>query len=751
MRESVLEGVRSQRSRRWRFTAWLAMRSAWPLRADVVVRVVVGAITAMLVLTCGALHPTALNVSNRLADSVPQFSPRDARDAGILAESRSEYYEGHDVRVLRVAPVGDTTDYEGVEIPAPGQMLASPAAVELLAGSPELKSRHPEHVAGDVPERYLLGPRHVVLWIAVEPREIDTEGGWLTENPVRNADLRTTVPDTLQLGYIVVVLGFVLPLVALAGILSALGSRRRQDTTAALALIGVRRGQLRVAGVLTDLVLFAVSVLLGTGLFVLVADRTHGILPFGEGIWRQDIEVDPVISAGILAIAWFVGAVATWRMSDGLNHKVSTARRRHRVVTVLAGLSLGSGVVLLTASQVAPLPDEVTSIPLIVAMPLCGLGLVGLLPAFVQRGSQPLTRGSAAAMWAGRVIQRDPGRAARTGTGLTMMLVVAGLLLMFFPLIADGNAAPLRALGEVVGESTLTTTGRADEGRKQWKRIQAQADASLKIVAYQPPNRAASVFFVDCGDLESLTGIDRDKCKRGLIADGGMMDLHPGDDVRLGGQAPWKIPMTATADLKALKLVRERFMAGGVILPAGSVAELPRADSAFYLARPRGGGTEPLRTQFMAIGGENDVLSIAERYAMSTFTTVQFTRLLWLAVGLSLLIASFATVLGIYDRVRATRPERRLLAIGGARRSFTARSLQLQTMVPLLICVPAATAVTWVISFCFARLSSDSGGIAGTPTAELLTLAGLCLVVPLLIGALVLRSESYRELLQTPE
>lgn len=739
---------------RFRVSLWLATRSLARPRIESQVRLVVGAITFGLILTFSALTPTALNAAQRNAAATPQGAPLAARDTGIRFEVIRDHYEGTAVSGLRLAAVGQREPtYEGTPVPGPGELLVSPAARELLANEADFAARYPGAVVGSVPGTYLVGPRSVVVWQGASADALAPEAGWLVENPRRNADLRSQVPQAIQLGYVVMVLGFILPLMALSAILAALGSRMRSDRASGLHLIGLPVGQLRFAASLEDSMLAVLSAALGAAAFFLLVPRIGPSLPFGDGIWPEDLSVDLYVAAALALAAIALGAVTAWRTVDFVHVKEtadkSTVQSRIMklgCVSLLAGGAAGTAV-----SQLSTTSSQTASILLLASIPATAVGFAGLLPRIVSVCVTPLLAGPPSAMWAARSIQSAPGRASRTSTGIVMLLTVAGLLMLFFPLISDLNATTEQRLVQLVGDDTIVTTGPdTRRSRERWRGFAPDLAAGAALRWYQPPGTGDSIFIADCAELESLSGIPVDQCRRGLTSRPDATDIVKGQAALIDGDSTTVVvPATVTYDHRVADITDHFANAGAVILPAPDT-DLPAAAATVYLARARPGELERLRTR-MTKTLVPSALTIGEQFRISTYTTRQFTHLLWFAIGVTLAIASLSTVIASFDLVRSTRSPRRLLAIAGARRSLFFRALQLQTMVPLLIAVPAASLISLTTSYAFVNLFRAEGGSAHVPLVPFSALAALCLVIPALVGGVLLRAESVKKLVQNPE
>lgn len=744
-------------SRGMSLTVWLAIKSLLRFRPESQIRLAVGAATIGLALAFSALSSTALNVAERDATATPQGAPVGARDAGVRFEVIRDYYEGEPVSGVRVAPIGEEgARYEGIAMPSAGQMLVSPAARSLLSGESDFAARYPGKVVGEVPKDYLLGPRAVVVWEGAAAGDLSPESGWLVENPNRNADLRSQVPQAVQLGYVVVVLGFILPLLALSAILASLGSRMRSERASALQLLGVRPTQLRSSVVVEDVMLSAASIAIGSAAFFWIGPLVCPVLPFGEGIWSEDLEVDAALATPLIVVIVLLGAVTAWRSVRPVEEwrRSPRPRRRRRRTLARTGwyLILSAGLMALASSQLQATPPHVASILLLASMPATAVGFAGILPNIVMRIAGPLSKGSASMMWAARSLQSSPERAARTSTGVIMLLTVAGLMMLFFPLISDLNATTERRLMTRVGSDAIVATGPdSPRSERRWSEIRAKASSGAALRWFQPPGRASAVFFADCGELANTTGIPVEKCRRGLLSDASDVDIGARDKVAVEARgATVTIPATVTYDSRVADLTEHFSNAGAIVLPETDEAQRSRGVAVVYFVRASPGQLEPLRTQ-MTAELVPSALTVNEQYEISTYTTRQFTRLLWFAIALTMMIASMSTIVASFDMVRSTRAPRRLLAIAGARGTLASRALQLQVMIPLLIAVPAATVLSLTTSAAFVRLYEAEGGNAQVPTLTLVFLAALSLSMPAASGALILKTESRARLLQNPE
>lgn len=275
-----------------RLSFWLAATGIRSRPIDHILRIIVGAVATVIVLFLCAMTPTALNVADRVATSVLTGLRATAQTKGVRFEPADDYFKGSRVNVARLAVVGEQrATFEGIRVPLPGQLVASDEADRLLADDAEFRARHPGKIVARLSRSYLPGPRSVQLWVGTSAKALPPDAGWLSNRPERNQDLRTQVPESLGLAKLLLVVGFVAPLIALGGILAAVGARSRSERTEALRLLGLRERAGVIAAVAEDLMLSLVSIALGSALFELAASTVSERLPLGAGVWREDVSV----------------------------------------------------------------------------------------------------------------------------------------------------------------------------------------------------------------------------------------------------------------------------------------------------------------------------------------------------------------------------------------------------------------------------------------------------------------------------
>ncbi|MDF1487631.1 hypothetical protein [Tessaracoccus caeni] len=739
----------------WGMVGWLAWRRFRSARGEMIVRGMVGVFTVMLLLGASALAPSSLNVAEREANAYPMWVPDESQDRGIRYDVRRGYMEERDVHVLRVARVGidGAASYGGVEVPGEGEMLVSPAAAALLGESEVFAERYPGEIVGGIPLEFVPGPRSLMIWVGVAESELPPDSLWLAEEWGHD-DLRSSVPDVIQVGYVVVIIGFVVPLLALSSIVASLGFRRREERALALTLVGLSRKDIALSGAIEDLILMTAATVGGVALFWAVVPPLAPHLPFGSGVWSSDIAVHVPGTIVLCVLALVLSATLTWvRLS-----RVGIVRRRRRRAvdySRLGWLMLAAAVILLALSHVGRVPTNIASYLLLASMPLGMLGLVWGLPGIVRAASGVISHVGVAGTWAGRVVEKEAAAVSRTSMGIVMLLVAAGVMLVFFPLMSATNAVAQKAMSELIGPDTLVGSGEDTKAhRGAWASIRPTDRPSLAIRWHQSGGEHSEMlntFVVNCTDLAEFTGIPEPRCEGGLLESAEVASFYgPGEEFQLTDDSPvLVVPDTAVVDQAAADLVGEYARGRGLIVSETSVPDLP-ATGMLYLVKTDHTSIEPVRTR-MEIDLDARALTPDEMYRISTYSTRQFLDLLRFSLGLMLAVAGLSTFLTAHDRLKATRPERRLLSISGAGPSTWRRSLLLQAMTPVLVGVVSATTFSLVLAWSYITLFERDGGIAYLPATEMTTLALMTLGISYLAVELSSRLESREELLRAPE
>lgn len=764
---------------------WLAWQGTTSAPGESLLRLVVATVAVVIALLGLSLEPTASARSDRTAAAMLPMAPTEQRTSGVRIAQTDDYFRGESLRVRTVATVGPVPDDLPWTIPARGELVASPRLAQLLAHDEVLAERYPGEVIDSVDDAALLGPRDLVLWRGVDPADLPPEAGWLVpDGPRMNSGVAGMVPTELRFAVPLIIVGFVVPLLALLALVSTLGAARREQRLAAMRLVGLTDVEARATAVLESLMLSATSCLLGYAAFRLLVPVVAPRIPVEAGVWPADV----VLPAGGLAVLLvgfpLLSALANWLGLRTLAtsplgvEKRSSVRSPSRWALLPASL----GVALLGVVLSGALDDAmVRSRILLLAGILVTLGVAGVLP-FAARGLSALAVRRArglASLVAARRVAADPAQATRASVGVALLVAVSGPLLVFFPLIADSAAADLQRLGEQVGSETLVATvgpaslpeqeararDRALRGAVERDRVgDLMALDLVPMTTTSGADRDLMVGFVDCALVQRYTGVPTADCSQGLTVPGRgsvPLDLEVAAyrEVQRGAQGrvvrrvvgdPVSVATRPQESAAVATLLAGLSTSADVLLPRELAdGRVPTAGyTRFVLARPHG-EPEEARTDLVAAGG-GEVLSVGERHAIATRTTREFRLIAAAAALLTVVVAGLATLITSYEQIRRGTAERRLLWISGADTALARRVLWWQNVAPAALAVLPAAALSLALARALVDLV-DREAVPTLPVLAVALVAGVALLTTTLATQLLTRFARFDRITLTEE
>lgn len=739
----------------WRLSGWLAWRGLRAHPGENLLRLVAITVAVVVLMVGCALQPTALARSEHTANHLLPIVT-DSRTEGLQVRKDDDWYVDEAITLITVAAVGKAPKtYDGVPLPQPGELVVSPAMADLLVSDPTLRARYPDRIVAELPESSLLGPGSLVVW-RYDDRIVAEDGGWLGTPADRHVDegIATYVPDEISYALPLLVIGFLLPLFALVVLITTLGAARRERRLAALRLVGLTDRQAKLAVAMEDGFVTVAGELVGCLLFWASVPWVAQRLPVEGGVWAADVAVampaTPILLLLLPVVAVAAGMVGlrTLRTSPLGVERGSAVRvpRWRRAIPLVVGLAM---VAVVLARL---LPGAAVEAPvLMVASVLVMVGLAGAMaPAVRELSARIAPRSdSLAGLIASRRVLADPVRATRVTVGMTLMLTIAGPLLVFLPLIADVATPSLARLSADLGPTTLTATvnpGTPTPATGEGVAASARID---RLFVQGADESVWPIVAVDCDQLAAVSRVSAAHCRRGLAATGSRAPTGRVRPVRESvdeeaGTVGW-IPDGSAFDLPQQPVSSSTFTRLEAVLGTGSVLLVDRTvlpagteahTGATLLAVPEPGASEQARTTILHATGETSS-TLGEQHAIASRTTRDLRIVAGLAAVLIIAVAASATFLTAYEQVRGSLAERRLLTIAGAPRRLLRRALVLQVSAPVVLGVVPAVLVSLLLALGFARLISHT--TIPLPIGPLLTAALIALIAPFVATALVLR------------
>lgn len=449
----------------------------------------------------------------------------------MLIDTTNTTFRGEDIYGRTLRPDGDKPPIPpGLsKIPAPGEMVVSPALAKLLdsSGAKLLKERLPYRITGTIAKDGLLGPAELAYYAGSDT---------LTDaHASRVATIGKTPHPTESLGAILtllVIIGLIVLLMPVAILIATavrFGGERRDQRLAALRLVGADTRMTRRIAAGEALVGSLAGLLFGLGFFLLGRHFTGQITLYNMSVYPSDVRpgtgLAVLIVLGVPAAAVAVTVLALRGIAIeplGVVRNATLRKRRlwWRLLIPAAGLAL-----------LAPLFGGVqgnanlNEYQISAGAVLLLVGVTAALPWLIEKVVNRFGGGRVPWQLATRRLQLNSGASARMVNGITVAVAGAIALQMLFSGIEsdftsstgkDPNRAQMQASVEVTTGSQAnaaiaayrTTPGvRSTLGLVQTYAIADGAAAKAKAAGNPDAVNDISTFPVTVGDCASLAEI----------------------------------------------------------------------------------------------------------------------------------------------------------------------------------------------------------------------------------------------------
>ncbi|GGL06750.1 hypothetical protein Sme01_67090 [Sphaerisporangium melleum] len=325
-------------------------------------------------------------------------------------------------------------------LPAPGEVLLSPALAELAADDPSVAARVPGRRAGTIGDEALVHPGELVALAGHTPGEAIMTAQWkgdyrLGPSASKVADL-TGAPSSDATAYqalaAVASVLMVVPLLVFGGAAARLTVARRDRRLSSLRLVGATPGQVVAMTVAEAVVTALAGALCGLLLYAAAIWPLTGVRIAGGGWFASDIwpGVLPV-GAVLLAVPLLVGLSAVVGLRRVVVGPLGVARRQ-----TPPGMRFVRVLVLIACLAATPLLGAGVSLTVVVAVLSAAFLAVNLAGPWVVGVIGRITAATArrpAALLAGRRLVDDPRSAWRTVSGVALTGFVAGFIGLLTP------------------------------------------------------------------------------------------------------------------------------------------------------------------------------------------------------------------------------------------------------------------------------------------------------------------------------
>ncbi|MFC4079115.1 FtsX-like permease family protein [Amycolatopsis samaneae] len=402
---------------------------------------------------------SAGNVANSRADRLAATALVTAPKPGVrplYLRTDDARVHGDEVWASRVAASDATSPVPpGLSrLPAPGELLVSPALAEKLAspdGAP-LRARFPGTVTGEIGKAGLHDAGELRLYTGDETAELAADPLVAKVFGFGDPAGRFELGSRIFLLVVPLAVVVLLPLLIFVTTASRMGAAHRERRLAALRLLGVPAARTRRIAAAESLLGAGAGVVLGGLLFLGLRAVIGRLDLFGIRVFASDF-VPPVAQAAVILalVPVLAMAAAVFGLRRTVVEPLGVVRRGRTVERMVwwRWTIIGLGLLSLayTYSAEKRTKDGLVIFAMGAGTVLVLLGVVALLPWAVERIVGRLTGGPPSWQLAIRRLQLDSGTAGRVVSGL--VVVLAGLLLAQNVLVA------VRAAGAPPGTSAM--------------------------------------------------------------------------------------------------------------------------------------------------------------------------------------------------------------------------------------------------------------------------------------------------------
>jgi hypothetical protein len=683
----------------------------------------------------------------------------DASDDTLLLRHHMIEFRGHRIHGWMVQPEGPAAPVPPglAELPAPGELVVSPALARLL-DSPDgelLRPRLDQPVVGEIGDDGLVGPRELTFYLGddtlAERQPFTRTDGFGA--PGSQPDRLTPM---LLLLLVVGVVTLLLPIVMFVAAAARSGGEQRDRRLAALRLVGADGGMTRRIAAGEALV----GSLLGLGV---------GAAAFGAGrllvewaavgsvnVFAADARPDPMLAVLVLlAVPVLAVAVTLLAMRGVVAEPLGVVRRSApvqrklwwRVALPVAGLAL----LLSLSGQATVDRGQFAVVPVMAGAVLTLLGVASLLPWLVDRLVRRSTGGGVSWQLAMRRLQLGAGSTGRVATGVAVAAAGAIALQMVFGAAAGvsvtatqtGGGQPAHASWLQAADPThlayaQLASDRVDDTATQQAAGRFAQTAGVRHAASVRQTTAtvdgAAPATVAVGDCPALTLLaDLDRCDDGdvfLL----VPVVQPGQELTFGHdetEQAWTVPGHAAAVAGLPDPLT--FPVEVLATPAAGVPEGAGSLVVYLDVEPDPDAIEHVRNTAASIDPFMGVHRPVTVRVDEDFLMLQ--RALLVGVTLTLLLVGLSLLVSTVEQLRERRRQLAVLAAFGAQRRTLAWSVLWQAAVPVVLGMLLAVVAGIGLGTALLSIVSGAGGV---DPGYLAAIVGIAAATVLAVTALTL-------------
>lgn len=651
-----------------------ALRGQW---VRLVLFTLVACLTSLIVLASAATIPVAER--QRGAFEALQTLKGEAT-SGVWVSSRTEYFDDRPVAVVWVAPGGAQVIPPGTTaFPKPGELYVSPALKALLVREPTVAARYPGTVVGPLDQRVLEGPQSLVLVGGKTQQQVKESGGFLARGFMPTGSRTLEVPDFVRLGAPFLAGAFSLPLLWLLVVMAEAGGVQRSRQLDAARLIGVKESVLRIPPLVEGLCFSFIGSVLAVVSFDLLGPVISPHIPLGPGVWPSDLRLPLWARPLVVVVVPCVVCGAIW-LSTGRTSRRKAGRKVRSAVW--GAVAAGTGAALLPVSMwfsargVIPVAFGLVSL----AFPLLLVGCLGIgvsVSVAIARKVASLAR-SLAALFSARTMIARSRQTASVSVGLTLLVLLSGVLISYFPLFSTVDIADKTEVARAFGDSAVIIRGVKKDQIAQV--MSSPVVGGVGIATFASATHPQTTFV--CGGIT----------------------IRPSHGRRA-------VPCGQADSVFALAVAQKAFQDPN-LATLDSTTSIPYAvrqlDSTEWvlLAQPApGANLEEFRTVFLPLT-TSPVLTARESMLEAGKSSRPFVWATVFVMAIGCSVAAVSLIISLLEQVKANHHSLYFLHVAGTNDRTITSALLRQTVLVVVPPVVIATAAGMGLSVAFLRMNS---------------------------------------------
>lgn len=606
-------------------------------------------------------------------------------------------------------------------IPAPGEMLVSPALRELL-DSPEgalLKKRLPYEVVGTVGEAGLIGPTELRYLAGTDTLTLDNYDGrgrtygWSVPKEPKNAFLLLLV--------VIACVVLLLPVLVFIATAVRFGGEQRDRRLAALRLVGADTAMTRRIAAGESLAGALLGLAVGAGFFAVARQLAGTVRIWDVNAFPSDVSPVPWLAAVIVAAVPVAAVVVSLFALRGVAIEplgvVRTATPRpRRLAWRLVLLLAGTAVLVPSVDGVEITGTRIDTAGIAIGATLALIGLTTLLPWLVEALVKRLRGGPVAWQLATRRLQLSSGTAARAVSGIVVAAAGAIALQMLFQAMQNDFMRPTNMDTARAQLQTHVDARSADDARRAIAALSKTTGVTGVMGTIEsnvwrsgPPEKGeefgaiTSAFVGDCASLSELAVLP--SCTDGDVfialthGNEGPEDSWVTRTAKAGatvalrepqahGKGPvptWRIPDTArTVDSRRDPMGQYQFgvLATPKALDAGRLDQ-PEAGAMIRIDPAVPDAEEHVRNTVAALSPLTRVQTLQNMERDAQYSSVRTGILV--GATLTMLLVSVSLLVTTLEQLRERKRLLSSLVAFGTRRSTLGWSVLWQTAVPIVL------------------------------------------------------------------